>query len=59
MQMKYPRVDPSLAVRALTYFRDVERDPMPPMLTKTSWESVQRDLVRILARDLGRGGPSR
>jgi hypothetical protein len=59
MRQRYPGYDTSLSLRALTYFRDVEGQAMPAMLAKTSWESVKRDLVRMLERDLGRGGPAR
>jgi hypothetical protein len=59
MQAKFPRADPSLAIRGLTYFRDVERDPMPQMIASTSWEGVKGDLTRIVRRELGREGPSR
>jgi hypothetical protein len=59
MKKKFPGVNPSLALRAMTYSKDVEQQPMPAMLTKTSWEDVKRDLVHIRDRGLGRGGPSR
>jgi nucleotidyltransferase AbiEii toxin of type IV toxin-antitoxin system len=59
MKKKFPGVDPSLALRALTYFKDVEQQPMPAMLTKTTWGDVQRDLVLIRDRGPVRGGPSR
>jgi hypothetical protein len=58
MQRKYPGVDQRLALRAMTYFDDVERQPMPDMIAKISWDEVKRGLV--LARDRGlRRGPSR
>jgi len=57
MKAKFPGVDPSLALRALTYFKDVEQQPMPAMLAKTSWEDVKRDLVLVRNRGLDRGGP--
>jgi hypothetical protein len=56
MQQKYPRYDPAHSLRALTYFRDVDPQPMPVMLTPTSWDEIKRDLLRI--RDRHRG-PSR
>jgi hypothetical protein len=59
MKKKFPGVDPSLALRALTYFPDVEKQPMPAMLVNTSWEEVKRGLVRIRDRGLDHGGPSR
>jgi hypothetical protein len=59
MERKYPGVDPSLARRALTYFEDVERQPMPEMLRKTTWNEVKAGLMRVRSRDIDRGGPSR
>ncbi len=59
MKKKFPGVDPSLALRALNYFRDVEQQPMPAMLVNTSWEDVKRGLARVRDRGLDRGGPSR
>ena len=59
MKAKFSVVDPSLALRALIYFADVERQPMPDMLAKTSWEYVKRGLVRIRDRAQEREGPSR
>jgi len=56
MQQKYPRYDPAHSLRALTYFRDVDPQAMPVMLTDTSWDDIKRDLVRMRDRDLG---PSR
>jgi hypothetical protein len=58
MERKFPGVNPSLALRALTYFKDVDAQPMPEMLAKTSWEQVRRELVITRNRGLGRGGPS-
>jgi hypothetical protein len=55
---KYPGKDPGVPLRALTYFKDVEKDPMPQMLSKTTWDDVKKGLVRAveryLSRDLGR-----
>jgi hypothetical protein len=59
MKKKFPGLDPSLALRALTYFRDVEHQPMPAMLVNTSWEEVKRALTRVRDRGLDRGGRSR
>jgi hypothetical protein len=59
MQRKFPGYDSSLSLRALRYFRDVDSQAMPAMLARTSWETIKRDLSRIVDRDLGRGGPSR
>jgi hypothetical protein len=69
---KFPGSDARIAVRALGYFADVEKEPMPEMIAKTTWEHVKRDLTRALERfdldralktrcravTLGRGGPS-
>ncbi len=59
MKKKFPSIDPSLALRALTYFRDVEQQPMPAMLVNITWEDVKRGLIRIRDRGLDRGRPSR
>jgi Nucleotidyl transferase AbiEii toxin, Type IV TA system len=59
MNKKFPGVDLSLALRALTYFRDVEQQPMPAMLVNTTWEDVKRGLIGIRDRGLDRDGPSR
>lgn len=59
MRKKFPGVDPSFALRALGYFADVEQQPMPIMLAKTSWEDVKRELVAVLDRGRSRGGPAR
>jgi len=59
MKQKFPGVDPSLALRALTYFKDVDKQPMPEMLAKMSWDDVKAGLVRLRNRALDRGGPSR
>jgi len=53
MQHKYPGYDPTHSLRALTYFRDVDAQPMPAMLTPTSWDHIKRDLLRLLDRDRG------
>jgi hypothetical protein len=58
MKQKFPGVDPSLALRALTYFNDVDKQPMPEMLAKMSWDDVKAGLVRLRNRALDRG-PSR
>lgn len=52
---KFPAADPSIPVRALGHFADVEKEPMPTMLARTTWEQVKRDLTRALERfDLNR-----
>jgi hypothetical protein len=59
MERKFTGVDPSVAVRAMTYFKDVEHQPMPQMLVKMSWEDVKRGLMLVQERGLGRGTMSR
>jgi hypothetical protein len=59
MRRKYPGVDPRLALRALTYFDDVDPQPMPDMIAKVSWDQVKRGLVQARQRELSRGGLSR
>ncbi len=59
MGKKFPGVDPSMALRALTYFKDVEQQPMPDMLAKTSWSDVKRGLLAVRERGLGRSGVER
>lgn len=57
-QQKFPKADSSVVVRALGYFADVDKGPMPEMLAATKWEAVKRDLTRGLARmDASRGQP--
>jgi hypothetical protein len=50
--------DPTVPLKALTYFKDAEGTAMPVMLTKTTWGDVKKGLVRAveryLSRDLGR-----
>lgn len=58
MRHKFPGLDPDAALRAMTYFKDVEGQPMPQMLIKLSWEDVKRGLEKARARLLERGGPS-
>ncbi len=45
MERKFPGVDPGTAIRALTYFNDVEKQAMPDMIAKTSWDDVKRGLA--------------
>lgn len=59
MEEKFPGLDLSMALRAMTYFKDVENQPMPVMLAKISWDDVKSGLVRVTERELGRGGLSR
>jgi hypothetical protein len=59
MRRKFPGVDPSLALRALGYFEDVDKQPMPEMLLKMSWDEVKAGLVRVRSRGIDRGGLSR
>jgi hypothetical protein len=57
MRRKYPGVDPSMSLRALGYFKDVEKQAMPDMLAKTTWEEVKKGLSRVCQWELG--GPDR
>lgn len=50
MRQKYPGLQPTTAVRALTHFSDVEKQLMPEMLVKTTWEDVKRGLARVVER---------
>ncbi len=59
MKRKFPGVDPSLAQRALGYFKDVDKQPMPEMVVKMSWNDVKAGLLRVRSRGIDRGGPSR
>jgi hypothetical protein len=59
MRAKFSVVDPSLALRALTYCADVERQPMPDMLAKTSWDEVKTGSRSHSGRARERDGPSR
>jgi hypothetical protein len=59
MQKKFPGVDPSLSLHALTYFKDVERQTMPEMLMKISWEDVKRGLAPGLPHDQRRSAGAR
>jgi hypothetical protein len=56
MQRKFLGVDPSLSLHAMTYFKDVERQPMPEMLMKITWEECKKGLVRVRERGLQVGG---
>ena len=47
---KFPKADPTIVVRALGYFGDVEKEPMPVMISRVTWEQVKRDLTRALER---------
>ena len=59
MDRKFPGVDRTIALRAMTYFKDVDRQAMPDMLAKTTWEEVKSGLRKVLERGLGRGGLER
>jgi len=45
---KYPAGDVPSLLRALTYFKDAEEDPMPKMFTKVTWSQIKRDIQRIV-----------
>ena len=47
MSRKYPGLDPAVAMRALTYFTDVEEQAMPKMIARTTWEDVKAGLVEV------------
>jgi len=49
-QEKFPKADARVLVRALGYFADVDKEPMPEMLVKTTWDDVKRELTRALER---------
>jgi len=42
--------DPALVVRALGYFADVDKEPMPAMISPVTWDQAKRDLTRSLER---------
>lgn len=50
-QTKFAAPDVSAVTRALGYFADAEKEPMPIMLAKTTWSDVKRALSRA-ARSL-------
>jgi hypothetical protein len=58
MKSKFPGVDPSLALRALGYFEDGDKQPMPEMLVNMSWNDVKAGLLHVRSRGIDRGGPS-
>lgn len=47
---KFPAGDPALVVRALGYFADVDKEPMPAMISPVTWDQAKRDLTRSLER---------
>jgi hypothetical protein len=53
MDRKFPGIDRKTALRALNYFKDVEKQAMPDMIAKTTWDEVKKGLTRILERELG------
>ena len=55
---KFPNVDASHVVRALTYFGDADAAPLPAGLTASGWSSLkQRFSTRVRAL-MGVGGPA-
>jgi hypothetical protein len=58
MRKKFPALDPEVAIRAMTYFKDVENQPMPHMLIDLTWDHVKRGLEKVRTRGLERGGPT-
>jgi hypothetical protein len=54
MKQKFPGVDPSLALLALTYFNDVDKQPMPKMLARGTTLRLalcDSEIVRSIAAD--------
>ncbi len=47
---KFPKGDPTTVAKALGYFKDVDKAPMPVMLNGATWEVVKKDLTRALER---------
>lgn len=45
---KYPDADLHPALRALTYFVDVDQEEMPKMLDGTTWKDVKAGLVKVM-----------
>jgi len=54
MERKFAGLDPAVAVRAMTYFKDVEDQAMPAMLVNIKWDEVKAGLVRARDRGLSR-----
>jgi hypothetical protein len=52
---KFPQADPSFALNAMVYFKDVENQPMPEMLIPLSWEQVKRGLTYVREHGRARG----
>ena len=53
IQVSYSRVH---VLKSLTYFEDAEKDPMPEMLARLSWDEVKRFFTGEALR-LAAGGP--
>lgn len=43
---KFPNVDPGHIIRALVYFADADREPMPEGLDAAAWSAIKRDFER-------------
>jgi Nucleotidyl transferase AbiEii toxin, Type IV TA system len=52
---KFPQADPSFALNAMVYFKDVESQEMPEMLIPLSWEQVKRGLTYVREHGRARG----
>jgi hypothetical protein len=50
---KYPAIDPSHVVRALTYFEDANSAPLPIGLDDRTWLEIQRRSVERVRRFIG------
>lgn len=50
-KLKFPRAEPLVALRGLTYFDEVESQPMPDMLTSREWAAV-KDALRRAVREV-------
>jgi hypothetical protein len=61
MRRKFLGLEPETALRALTYFGDVDKQAMPKMLKKITWDDVKKGLLAFVDRQrgLGRSGPKR
>jgi hypothetical protein len=45
---KYPSGDMGSVLRAITYFEDVDKDPMPAMLKPMSWKNVKKTIQKAV-----------
>ena len=54
-RQKFPSSDPSFALNAMVYFKDVEKQPMPDMLIALTWDQVKRGLIYVREHGRARG----